>query len=556
MNYQIPNIKLPFNHNQQGIMQWVCKTLNLTEAQINKIEIIKKSVDARKKPNIFFVYTVMVEMDSSINGKLIKKLQITPYVKKRYELPQFNQAMGFDRLKHIEEVKRPVIIGFGPAGLFASYILALKGMKPVVYERGEDVDARMKTIEHFNQTGELNLNSNIQFGEGGAGTYSDGKLNTGVKDKFNRKSFILNTLVEHGGDPSISYINKPHVGTDYLTHIVKSMRQQIIDLGGDINFNTCVTDLTFKQGAIDSVVLESNGESWNQPCQQVVLAIGHSARDTFRKLHELDVPMASKAFALGLRIEHPQSFIQYSQYGPVKDPEHRLPVADYKLTYQSSYGRGVYSFCMCPGGYVVNSSSHKDMVVCNGMSHFARDHYNANSAIIATVTPDDFESDSPLAGIEFQEKWESKAFKLGGGQYRLPTQTFGEFYQTVFNQSYQYQQPKESIYHIKEVTTTCESPTTDANLSQCLPGSVAKAICEGIESFGRRIKGFDHPKARLIGVETRTSSPVRILRNETFMSDINGLYPCGEGAGYAGGIMSAAIDGMKVAEAIVESYTE
>jgi uncharacterized FAD-dependent dehydrogenase len=556
MIYQIPNIKLPFNHNQEALKQWVCQSLNLEDHQVGQLNIIKKSVDARKKPNIFFVYTIAVDIQGNINGKLFKKFQITPYQKKHYVLPKFTQVRDVEQLNHIEEEKRPVIIGFGPAGLFAAYVLALKGMKPTVYERGEDVDARMKSIEHFNLTGELNLNSNIQFGEGGAGTYSDGKLNTGVKDKFNRKSFILNTFVEHGGDPSLIYVNKPHVGTDYLTRIVKSMRQKIIDLGGEIHFNTLVTDMSFHQGRIESVTIEHKGERRVQSCRQVILAIGHSARDTFRRLYELKVPMTSKPFALGLRIEHPQSFIQYSQYGPVKDPDHSLPVADYKLTYQSSNGRGVYSFCMCPGGYVVNSSSHENMAVCNGMSHFARDHFNANSAIIATVTPEDYESDSPLAGVEFQEKWERKAFELGGGQYKLPTQTYGEFYESVFNRPYQYELPKESIYHIEDVATTCESPTTYGELTQCLPEGVAQSICEGIESFGRRIKGFNHPKARLIGVETRTSSPVRIPRDESFMSELQGLYPCGEGAGYAGGIMSAAIDGMKVAEVIVENYTD
>lgn len=554
MKIQIPNVKLPYNHSDADMKKWLSLNLKMSIEDIRDIDVLKRSVDARRKPSIYFVYTLCVSIKRKIDEKTTKALQITDYHLKEYNMP----VVSSQKLDNLKEGNRPVIVGFGPSGLFSAYVLAKQGLKPIVIERGEDVENRIKTIRHFIKTGELDVNSNIQFGEGGAGTFSDGKLGTGVKDKFMRKQFILETFVEHGADPSVLYDNKPHVGSDYLVKVVKSMREAILNWGGEVRFNTTMTELNIENKkvtginistkAIDGTVTEGLLKA-----QQVILAIGHSSKETFRMLHAKSVPMDAKSFAIGLRIEHPQEFINHSQYGDVNDKKQLLPSADYKLTHQSENGRGVYTFCMCPGGYVINSASHKDMVVCNGMSLFGQKNRNANSAIIATVTPEDFEGQSALAGLDFQEKWERKAFELAGSDYSLPTQTYEGFYQSVLGKAYRYRMPADKVYQVYDVETTCESKTVEVDLKNCLPDEVSQALVEGIEVFGRRIQGFNHPKARLTGVETRTSSPVRIHRDERFMSEIQGLYPCGEGAGYAGGIMSSAIDGMKIAEEIIKN---
>ena len=549
MLIKVPNIILNINpkkgyvHSQQILIKTLAKKMGISTQGILSVCIDKYSIDARKKPDLKGVYTLIADVGENLEARTLKKINASVYSKKNYQFPQGNEALK----------KRPVIIGSGPAGLFAAYVLAKNGHRPIIIEQGDQASIRQKKIKKFFEDGELDKYSNIQFGEGGAGTFSDGKLNTGVKDKFLRKQFILETLVQHGADPSILYMNKPHVGTDYLIKIVENMRETIIQAGGTYYFNMFFNKPLIKSGKIIGVQcidLKKNTKKTIE-CQQLVLAIGHSSRRTFETLYAEKIPMESKAFAIGLRVEHPQEWINASQYGR-ENLEYDLPPADYKLTYQAANGRGVYSFCMCPGGYVVNGTSEEGHVVCNGMSLFARNSDNANSAIIATVSPKDFYSDSPLAGIEFQRYWEKKAFALAGSDYSLPTQDYVNFKANVLTKEPKIIKMKNGLYQREDIKSTCTSVITESDLSQCLPNTIAQAIVEGIEAFGNVIEGFNHPKARLIGVETRTSSPIRILRDENGMSAIYGVYPSGEGAGYAGGIMSAAIDGIKTAESIVK----
>lgn len=435
---------------------------------------------------------------------------------------------------------RPVIIGAGPAGLFCAYFLAMHGYQPVLLERGKDVDAREQDVEHFWATGELNPESNVQFGEGGAGTFSDGKLNTLVKDKDGKGRKVLEVFVECGAQEAILYENKPHIGTDVLKKVVRTMREKIISMGGEVRFQSQVTDICTENGRLKGVEI-NHGEIL--PCEAAVLAIGHSARNTFQMLYDREVPMEAKAFAVGLRVQHPQKLIDENQYGTAENP--LLPAASYKLTAQTSYGRGVYSFCMCPGGYVVNASSEPGRLAVNGMSYSGRDGENANSAVIVSVTPEDFGSEHPLAGIEFQRKLEEKAYVVGGG--KVPVQTYGEFKQKVCGET--------ENGHMKTPIAPCiKGQYAFSDLSSILPKECNLAFVEGMEQFGRILPGFNQPWALLAGVESRTSSPVRISRDDTGQSTVKGLYPCGEGAGYAGGITSAAMDGISIAEKIARMY--
>ncbi len=556
MVYQIPNIKLFFDHSQDDLKKEVSGKLGLPVEYIRDMSIKRKSLDARKKPEIYYVYTLLVTTDYPIQGKFLKKSGALEYQEKVYQIPE---------LKSQPMMNRPIIVGAGPAGLFCGLVLARAGANPIILERGQDAHSRKEAIENFYVSGQLNIHSNVTFGEGGAGTFSDGKLNSGVKDKFFRKDFILKTLVDHGADESVLYMAKPHVGTDYLVDIVAGIRKEIISLGGRVYFNHLVEDIEPLGHGLDhqeptsyslKVLDLVKGNHILFVASHLILAIGHSARDTFRMLVEKDISIEPKPFAIGVRVEHPQSWINRSQYGDKYFDDPRLPAAEYKLTHQTLKGRGVYSFCMCPGGEVVNASSTEGECVCNGMSLFARDNHNANSAIIVTVKPEDFGGDDPLAGVRFQEKYERQAFDIGHN-HQLITQTYEDFYKSVMdkplgNKSFM----RDGFYQVEEIKTTCRSPLIEWYLKECLPQTVAEAIAEGMEAFGHKIKGFDHPKTRMIGVETRTSSPIRILRNDHLVSSMPGVYPCGEGAGYAGGIMSAAIDGMKVAEQILSDLRD
>ena len=425
--------------------------------------------------------------------------------------------------------KRPVIIGAGPAGLFSALTLAQNGIKPIIIEQGKTVDERKKDVEEFQKTGKLNTLSNVQFGEGGAGTFSDGKLTSGIHNPLCKN--VLKEFYNFGAPEQILYINKPHIGTDNLINIIRNMRNEIIKLGGEFLFNEKVTDFEFENSKVTAVICGKRIET-----DTVILAIGHSARSTFEKLYEKGVKMEKKNFSIGVRIEHKQSMINKSQYGEIT--KLKLPPAEYKMAYHGE-NRSCYTFCMCPGGTVIASSSEPETIVTNGMSVYARNGENANSAVLVNVTPNDFKGESPLEGMYFQKDLEQKAFKLGGSNYNAPIQRFEDFENNV------------KSTHIGEIKPTYKPGVTLSNLNEILPDFISKTLIEGIKYFDKSIKGFAHPDAILTGVETRSSSPVQITRNENKQSNIKGLYPCGEGAGYAGGIMSAAVDGIKCAIAVL-----
>ncbi|GAA4654595.1 oxidoreductase [Anaerocolumna aminovalerica] len=532
---QITQLKLKIDHTKEDLKKQIAKQLKIQESDIIHFSIVKKSIDARKKNessihNTNYVYSLEVEVKDE--GKIVKKLHnsnITIGERQKYSY----RPSGNEKLKH-----RPVIAGFGPAGLFCGLMLAREGYAPIILERGDEISNRVKAVEHFWQTNELDENSNVQFGEGGAGTFSDGKLNTLVKDQFGRGRKVLEIFAEHGAPEEILYLNKPHIGTDKLQGVVQGIRKEIIALGGEVRFRTCLTDLFIEKGRLTGVELNHKEVL---ECNTLVLAVGHSARDTFELIYKKGLDMIQKSFAVGVRIQHPQKLISHNQYGDLYE---KLPAADYKLSHQASSGRGVYSFCMCPGGFVVNSSSEQGGLVVNGMSNHARDEENANSALIVTVTPEDFPkaNDIPeaLSGIEYQRILEKAAYKTGKGV--IPVQLFGDLCRN---------QENDTIGHIKPII---KGQYTFANLRECLPDYITDTLIEGVQAFDKKIPGFADEEAILAGVESRTSSPIRIIRNEEFESNISGIYPCGEGAGYAGGITSAAMDGIKVYEAIASRY--
>jgi len=524
---RITQLKLPISHTREELERKAVRILGIRQEDVKSLRIVKQSIDARKKDGILYSYTVEVEV--SREGQVIRKAKdgrvgISHEDKYRFPLPG-KEALPYP----------PVIVGSGPAGLFCGLMLAKAGYRPVVLERGEKVGDRKKKVERFWQEGILDPHSNVQFGEGGAGTFSDGKLNTLVKDPQMRNRKVLEVLVEHGADPDILYVQKPHIGTDVLSNVVENIRKHMIDLGGIVRFQSQMTDLIIEDKHVAGVVV--NGQE--AICaRQVVLAVGHSARDTFSMLYEKGVPMAQKAFAVGLRIQHPQEMLNVSQYG-MKDPGVLGP-APYKVTWQSGSGRGVYSFCMCPGGYVVDASSEPGMLAVNGMSNHDRGGKNGNSALVVTVGPEDFPGGSPLAGVEFQRNLEKLAYDCGSGA--VPVQLYGDFKAGTCSGRF------------GDVEPQIKGRYQFGNLRQILPECLSQPLIEGVEQFEHRIRGFSRYDSILAGVESRTSSPVRIHRDKELQSEIRGLYPCGEGAGYAGGITSAAMDGIRVAEAIGQRY--
>lgn len=524
---RIHQIKLPITHTQEDLKKKIGKILRISVSEIREVKIVKQSIDARKKPQIFYTYTV----DAAITGekKILQK------VKSNQIMPSPSKAYRFNAVGEKEMRFRPIIVGSGPAGLFCAYMLSVHGYRPILLERGASVDERIKDVESFWKSGKLNFNSNVQFGEGGAGTFSDGKLNTLVKDSFGRNQKVLEIFAKHGAPEDICYTNKAHIGTDILTDVVKQMRQSIISHGGEVRFHSQVTDICVEDNKITHLIINREEKI---PCEVVVLAIGHSARDTFEMLNKRKVPMEAKSFAVGVRVEHLQSMINLSQYG--MEENSLLSAASYKVAEQLDNGRGVYSFCMCPGGYVVNASSEEKRLAVNGMSYHSRSGKNANSAIIVTVTPEDYGGTDALSGVEFQRKLEEKAYNLAEG--KIPVQRYEDFCKNQISSQF------------GKVTPSMKGNYAFANVRSIFPEEISQSIEDGIKKFNNKIRGFSQEDTLLSGVESRTSSPVRIKRGEGLMSEIAGLYPCGEGAGYAGGITSAGMDGLKVAEEIAKTY--
>lgn len=513
--------------NTDEIKNKVAKKLKISKYDIIDIKIIKESIDARDKENIYYIYEVEID------------------IKNTYEILKNNKS-GDIYIPKIQEYKSPkigieklndriVIVGSGPAGLFCAYMLALNGYKPLILERGEKIEERTKKVNEFWNTGKLDENSNVQFGEGGAGTFSDGKLNTLVKDKAGRMKKVFEIFIENGAPKEILYRNKPHIGTDLLKDVIINIRNKIIKMGGEFRYNSCLTDIKIDDNKVKSVVIN---DKETIDCGILVLAIGNSARDTFYMLHDKGINMVSKPFAVGIRIQHPQTMINDMQYG--KKYSKYLGPADYKLTYTSKDNRGVYSFCMCPGGYVVNASSEKKELVINGMSNHDRDSENANSAIVVQVNQDDFGA-SLFDGIKFQKMLEKKAYDVGNGN--IPVQLFKDFKNKVASTNF------------KEVKPVFKGNYTFSDLNKIFPKFISDILIESIEEFGNKIKGFNIDDAIISAVETRTSAPVRILRDESCLSNVDNIYPAGEGSGYSGGITTSAMDGIKVSEAIITRFS-
>lgn len=524
---RVSNLHLNLDQSMELLERRLMKKLNIVRADLVSMNIYKESIDARKKSQIFFRYTLdcVVKNEKEVLARNIPDVSIAPDLS--YQAP-----IAGDK----ELSVRPIVIGFGPAGMFSALSLAQQGYCPIVYERGGDVDSRIAAVESFWENGVLNERSNVQFGEGGAGTFSDGKLTTRVKDLRGHK--VLAELVEAGAEKEILYEAHPHIGTDKLRNIVKKIREDIIALGGEVHFNHQLDDMIIENDQLSKLVI--NGETIE--CGPVILAIGHSARDTFSMLHDHHVEMLAKPFAVGVRIEHPQTMIDEAQYGEAFEHP-RLPSAEYRLTHKARNGRGVYTFCMCPGGVIVPSTSHEGHLVTNGMSEHARDKENANSGLIVQVGPEDF-GNHPLDGVKFQEELERKAFIMGGGNYQAPAQLVSDFLKN---------RPSLAIGSIKP---SYSLGVNLCDLNELFPDYISDALKEGILAFDRKIKGFAQADAIMSGVESRSSSPLRILRDQDsfIASKTNNLYPCGEGAGYAGGIVSAAIDGIRCAEAIIKLY--
>ncbi len=522
---RLENIKIYQNLSEVEVIKEACKKYKIEFSNVKNFNIYKKSIDARDKDNIHYNYTVDIDY---IGKHKIKNAKIVSSDSENVKL-----NINVKR----KSILNPIIVGAGPAGLFCALVLVQNGIKPIIIEQGKKVEDRKKDVDIFLETGKLNKNSNVQFGEGGAGTFSDGKLTTGVNNSLSRK--ILKEFVNFGAPSQIMYINKPHIGTDNLIKVISNMRKYIIDNGGKFFFEEKVVDFTVNNNCLTSIITKnlSNNSYNNFKTDTAVFAIGHSARDTFEKIYQKGLQIEKKNFSVGVRIEHKQEMINNSQYGIKSKLE--LPPAEYKLAYHGK-NRSCYTFCMCPGGVVIASSSDEGEIVTNGMSKFARDCENSNSALLVSVTPEDFKGESPLEGIYFQKELEQKAFKLGGENFYAPIQRVEDFFEN------------RKTIDLGKVKPSYKPGVTLSNLQEILPDYVTETLKEGLLDFDKKIKGFADKDAILTGVETRSSSPVRILRDENFEANVKGFYPCGEGAGYAGGIMTSAIDGIKCAIKILE----
>lgn len=526
---RIEEVILELNDDEGLLKSKISQILDLPEKEIIKYTVVKKNIDSRQKRNILFVYSLDVEVE---DPKTIK------YWDGRHRIRKYEPFVYREKIIDKKVDKKIVVVGSGPCGLFAALLLAKAGLRPFLIERGRDIDSRVEDVKSFIQGGKFNSKSNIQFGEGGAGTFSDGKLYTLINDP--RSKYIFSELVKAGAPEEIAWSGAPHIGTDKLLQVIKNIRKKIIKLGGEIRFETCLTDLEIKNEKVVAITLNDTEKIL---VDDLVLAIGHSARDTYQMLYDHKLKMEAKAFSIGLRIEHQAEMINKSQYGIFYNHP-KLGAAKYKLVQHLDNNRSVYTFCMCPGGFVMAATSEEESVVTNGMSKYYQDGTNSNSALLVPVMPSDFSSDHPLAGIEFQRKWEKKAYLAGGSNYSAPAQLVGDF----LNQ--------QASKQVKSVKPSYLPGVKLTSLDSCLPDYVIKSIREALLLMNRKIRGFAHPEAILTGVETRSSSPVRFKRNEKCESNISGIYPAGEGAGYAGGIISSAIDGLTVAEILITKYSK
>lgn len=522
---RIDEIKLPINYSDVDLYNAVAKRLKSKVGQFKNVKLVRKSMDARKKEQIHFVVGVTLDFVGNEDKKIkqLKDKKITKAVNFSYKMPMVDYGGRY----------RPVVVGAGPCGIFAALVLAEAGLKPLVIEGGKDVVERKKDVENFWQKGLFSPSSNVQFGEGGAGAFSDGKLTTGTKDLRHRR--ILADFVKAGAPEEILYLAKPHIGSDNLPHVVENLRRRIENLGGEYRFSTLLKDIIVEKNAVTGIVVESDlgTETWD--CDRLILALGHSARNTYEMLYSHGVAMEPKAFSLGVRIEHSQSAINIAQFGVDE-----FGAADYKLAVHLPNGRSAYTFCMCPGGVVVGAASENGGVVTNGMSVFARDGVNANSALLIGVTPQDFPGDEPLAGMRWQRDIEAKAFLAGGGDFGAPCQRLGDFMEY---------RPSLSC---GKILPTYLPRVQMGEVASCLPDFIGESIAMAIPLLAAKLKIFDDPDALLTAPETRSSAPVKILRDEGGESSIKGLYPAGEGSGYAGGIMSSAADGLKIGENVLK----
>ena len=526
---RINELKLPLDSDGSELIALAAKALRCPKNKITGIEIAKKAVDSRKKDDIYFVYNVNVTVDGDEDA-LLRNCRNSKVEKGKeiiYEPPALRRTSKL----------RPVIAGFGPAGFFAALILARAGLKPVVFERGNDVDTRTQDVRTFWNTRKLNTSSNVQFGEGGAGTFSDGKLTTGIKDPLCRK--VIDELVAHGAPEEIKYSSHPHIGTDRLGGVVKAFREEIISLGGEVHFGSQITDIIVANGVVQGITYRNESGGFTDfETDTVIMSIGHSARDTIEMLYKKGIKMMQKPFSVGVRIEHPREMIDRAQYGKYAGHP-ALGAANYKMACHPEHGRGAYTFCMCPGGVVVAAASEENSIVVNGMSEYARDGENSNAALLVGIEPENFGGEHPLAGIELQRKIERTAFVKGGSDYSAPCQTVGDFLKNT---------PSKKL---GSVQPTCPTGVTPGDIREVLPEKVTDTMASALLKMDRMLNGFAMPDATLTAPETRSSSPVRILRDEIYQANIRGIYPCGEGAGYAGGIVSAAVDGIHCAHAVM-----